>query len=188
MVWLQSGLYEDNYVSAFGYMIYKNHYNGIITYTDHNMSAGHILYEENKQAFDWEITTETDSINGFLSQKAMCNYGGRRWEAWFTPDIQYSDGPYKFCGLPGLILKIADTQGHYSFNVLELELPKHGTMVEFRDLDYIKTTRKEFNKMMDDYNKDIINILKGMGINASSAQQASQYVASQNNPLELDRK
>ena len=187
MVWLQSGLSEDNYVSAFRYMIYKNQHNGIITYTDHNMSAGDILYEENKQAFDWEITTETDSINGFLSQKAMCNYGGRRWEAWFAPDIQYSDGPYKFCGLPGLILKIADTQGHYSFNVLALELSEHGTMVEFHDFDHIKTTRKEFNKMMDDYNKDIINILKGMGINASSAQQASQYVASQNNPLELDR-
>ena len=188
MVWLQSGLYEDNYVCAFHYVIYKNHHNGIITYTDYNMSAGNLLYEENKQAFDWEITTETDSINGFLSQKAMCNYGGRRWEAWFTPDIPYSDGPYKFCGLPGLILKIADTQGHYSFNVLALELSEHGTMVEFRDINYIKTTRKEFNKMMDDYNKDIINVLRGMGIDASNAQQASQYVASKNNPLELDRK
>lgn len=188
IVWLQSGLSDDNYVSVFRYRIYKNNHNGIITYTDHNMSAGSFLYEENKQAFDWEITTETDSINGFLSQKAMCNYGGRRWEAWFTPDIPYSDGPYKFCGLPGLILKIVDTKGHYKFEVLKLELPEQNTMVEFYDYDYIKTTKKEFNKMMDDYYRDLPSILKGMGIDASSAQQASQSVSSQNNPLELERK
>lgn len=138
--------------------------------------------------FDWEITAETDSINGFLSQKAMCNFGGRRWEAWFTPDIPYSDGPYKFCGLPGLILKIVDTKGHYKFEVLKLELPEQNTMVEFYDYDYIKTTKKEFNKMMDDYYRDLPSILKGMGIDASSAQQASQSVSSQNNPLELERK
>lgn len=118
----------------------------------------------------------------------MCNFGGRRWEAWFTPDIPYSDGPYKFCGLPGLILKIIDTKGHYKFEVLKLELPEQNTMVEFYDYDYIKTTKKEFNKMMDDYYRDLPSILKGMGIDASSAQQASQSVSSQNNPLELERK
>lgn len=188
MAWLQSGLSEDNYASAFRYIIYKNHHDGVITYTDFNISAGNIIYEENQSCFEWDITSDTNTIHGYLSQKAICDFGGRRWEAWFTPEIPYSDGPYKFCGLPGLILKITDTQGHYSFNILTLKLNEHGTMVEFHDFDYIKTTKNEFNKMVYDYNKNMLNILRDMEADASVAQCASRYAASKNNPIELDRK
>lgn len=41
--------------------------------------------------------------------------GGRKWAAWFTPDVPLNFGPYKFQGLPGLIVSVSDAKSHYSF-------------------------------------------------------------------------
>lgn len=40
------------------------------------------------------------------------------WTAWFTTELPISDGPYKFHGLPGLILKIYDKTNTYSFDII----------------------------------------------------------------------
>ncbi|MEJ7664771.1 MAG: GLPGLI family protein [Hymenobacter sp.] len=41
-------------------------------------------------------------------------------EAWFTREVPVGDGPYKFYGLPGLIVKVRDTRGHYDFELTQL--------------------------------------------------------------------
>ena len=46
-------------------------------------------------------------------------FGGRIWTAWFAPEIKTSDGPYKFLGLPGLILKLEDDKGDYRFSFVK---------------------------------------------------------------------
>lgn len=185
--WLQSGISSVDYGCRFTYRIYKNHTNGIITYTDRIPLLDHFKYEENCNVFKWVITQDTAIILGFMSQKAYCDFGGRRWEAWFTPDIPYSDGPYKFCGLPGLILKIVDTKGHYKFDVLELELPEQNAMVDYHGFDYITTTKKAFFKVYDDNNKSLINDVKSNGADASSIQRIQKNMQAKNNPIELDR-
>lgn len=187
--WLQSGISSEDFVYHFKYRIYKQQTNGTIVTTDHVFSVGSFKYEENKNCFNWVITLETDTINGYFSQKAICDFGGRQWEAWFTPEIPYSEGPYKFCGLPGLILRITDKKGHYDFNMISIEIPPSSTMVEYYDNDnYIFTTKKEFFKAYDDNNRNMTNVVLETGGDATVAQRASRYAASQNNPLELDRK
>ena len=46
--------------------------------------------------FEWTIAGDTASISGYNVQKATTHFGGRDWIAWFTPEIPYRDGPYKF--------------------------------------------------------------------------------------------
>jgi GLPGLI family protein len=65
--------------------------------------------------FTWNILPEKQKIGEYNTQKATTEYGGRKWTAWFSSDIPFQDGPYKFYGLPGLIIKIEDDEKNYSW-------------------------------------------------------------------------
>ncbi|MGL6126199.1 GLPGLI family protein [Chryseobacterium artocarpi] len=65
--------------------------------------------------FDWNILPEKQKIGAYNTQKATTEFGGRKWSAWFSSDIPFQDGPYKFYGLPGLIVKIEDDEKNYSW-------------------------------------------------------------------------
>lgn len=67
----------------------------------------------------WEIGAERDTLVDYPCVKATTNYAGREYEAWFTPEIPISDGPYIFSGLPGLIIKVSDTRNHYVFTLVQ---------------------------------------------------------------------
>lgn len=58
---------------------------------------------------------EKQQIGSYNCQKATTQFGGRQWIALFTSDIPFQDGPYKFYGLPGLIIKIEDDAGNYAW-------------------------------------------------------------------------
>ena len=55
-------------------------------------------------AWNWEITNETQVINGYNCKKAISRAFSAYITAWFTEDIPVNAGPEKFDGLPGLIL------------------------------------------------------------------------------------
>lgn len=79
---------------------------------------------EEKIDFNWQIHTERDTtIIELRCLMATTTYGGRDYVAWFAPDVPISDGPYKFCGLPGLIVRIADTENEHIF---ELQGARYG--------------------------------------------------------------
>ena len=66
--------------------------------------------------FDWEINMERNRIiSGYNCFNATTNYGGRSWSVWFASEIPINSGPYKFKGLPGLILEAKDSLGFYTF-------------------------------------------------------------------------
>ncbi|WP_312076027.1 GLPGLI family protein [Chryseobacterium sp.] len=60
---------------------------------------------------EWKISSEKQKIGDYNTQKATTSFGGREWIAWFTQEIPFQDGPYKFYGLPGLIVKLEDVSG-----------------------------------------------------------------------------
>ncbi len=129
--------------SAFLYRIFKNYPEGKITTTD-RIPIDSYLYTENLPLFEWNITGDIDSISGYPVYKATTHFGGRDWVAWFAPEIPYNDGPYKFNGLPGLILKIHDTRNHYLFEVVAIETPKEISPILFTEQTYIRTSKEGF--------------------------------------------
>ncbi|MEH0156976.1 GLPGLI family protein [Limibacter armeniacum] len=66
-------------------------------------------YSEEEIDFQWEVLGEQQEISGYQCIKAKGYYKGRDYVAWFTPELPISEGPYKFYGLPGVILSIHDT-------------------------------------------------------------------------------
>ncbi len=78
-------------------------------------------YEEPKKDISWKVFPDTISLYGIACQKAVTEFGNRQWVAWFASAIPISDGPYKFCGLPGLILNISDVQNYWTFNLVSIK-------------------------------------------------------------------
>ena len=81
----------------------------------------HILQDDYRVLEDrkmiWKISAEKQKIGELESQKAETTLYGRKWTAWFTSEIPIQDGPYKFHGLPGLIVKIQDQSKTHSYEL-----------------------------------------------------------------------
>ncbi|SNV48365.1 GLPGLI family protein [Chryseobacterium taklimakanense] len=63
----------------------------------------------------WQLLEDNKRIEDFNCKKAKIIFGNRIWEAWYTIDIPFQDGPYKFSGLPGLIIEIYSIDEDYRF-------------------------------------------------------------------------
>ena len=103
-------------------------------------------YSEPIPAFQWKIEGKDSVIAGYHCQAATTSLRGRRWRAWFTLDIPVSDGPWKLCGLPGLILRATDEQGYFDFDctgVASIEIPP----IELAKNSYVSCTPEEAFKM-----------------------------------------
>lgn len=85
-------------------------------------------YDEPVEPFGWQVTERVDTVAGYACHKAVATFRGRCWEVWFAPEIPYACGPWKFGGIPGLILKASDTDGLYRWMAVGVEQP-HGRMI-----------------------------------------------------------
>ena len=66
------------------------------------------IVKDSYDAFNWTIKDDYKIILGYNCQKAMLNYRGRNYTAYFTTEIPFNAGPWKFSGLPGTILEIKE--------------------------------------------------------------------------------
>lgn len=98
----------------YGSFIYKNYPEGKVTETAY-FEMQDWRYEEDWEKPEWEISDETKEILGYQCFKATADYRGRRWTVWFAPEIPVQDGPWKLCGLPGLILEAVDNHREFHF-------------------------------------------------------------------------
>lgn len=105
-------------------------------------------YEEDRPLV-WKISSETTKIGEYKVQKAETDFAGRKWTAWFTTDLPYQDGPYKFGGLPGLVVKAEDEKGDYSFDLMKnykiAEFPalnQFGNTLKVKRTDFVKQQQK----------------------------------------------
>lgn len=153
---------------------------------------------------NWEIKTEKKKIENYNVQKATTNFGGRNWIAWFTSEIPLNFGPYKFYGLPGLILEISDINKNFTFTFKgNQNLQKEESTVSYIEtLNGQKATEvseKQRQKLKIDYYinpfKDfrdgmIVENEKGeiveINVRELTAKQ-QEYLKKYNNPIELNK-
>ena len=85
--------------------IYRNLEKGKFT-TYSTVFGSHYLITEDITIPEWTMYEDsTITVLGMECKKATTNFRGRYWEVWYTEDIPISQGPWKLCGLPGMILK-----------------------------------------------------------------------------------
>lgn len=100
--------------------VYKNYPQGKMTVTDGLLMQDYI-YEDTLYAQNCVIQDSSKLILGHECQKAVCQYRGHCWTAWFAMDIPITDGPWKLCGLPGLILEATTEDNSHAFKLLGIE-------------------------------------------------------------------
>ena len=147
----------QNLRSSIDYIVEKDLIKNI-TYFKTRLGRDLYTYEEDRK-MDWKILPETVKIGEYEAQKAETTFAGRKWYAWFTQDIPFQDGPYKFKGLPGLIIKVEDAKGDYSF-----DLQQSKKITEFPNFDNrggnpIKVKRADFEKQEKLYRKDPVSFV-----------------------------
>ncbi|MCX8523310.1 GLPGLI family protein [Chryseobacterium formosus] len=113
--------------------------------------------EERK--INWKISSEKQKIGEWNTQKAEADFGGRHWTAWFASDIPIQDGPYKFHGLPGLIVKLEDKTKSHVFNLQGVKNIKELSKDIISDKN-ISINQKQYDKLIRDFEKDPTSGLK----------------------------
>lgn len=83
-----------------------------------------LYFLKDKAEMAWEIKTDTLTVSGYRCQKALLDFRGRSYVAWFTNEIPIPLGPYKYRGLPGLIVKISSLPSNHDAYQFEYTLTK----------------------------------------------------------------
>lgn len=130
------------------YNIYKNYpRKGSMVLTDYD---DHKFYKvEEQMSMNWKLNTQKDTIIlGFTCQKAYTKYAGRDYVAWYCTQIPLRDGPYKFNGLPGFILKISDTKNQHCFTLNSIKKVSYNQSINLRTGSFVDITSEEYIKIM----------------------------------------
>lgn len=166
------------------FQIFKNYPAGKNTVTEHLIGSS-FLYEEDRPVCQWQLTGETKEMYGRKAQKAVCRYGGREWVAWFTPEIPINDGPYKFDGLPGLIILLHDSKKHYSFEFISIKELKHLVVIDLKQYDYVKGGRLDYIRAREKNHAEVQRRLKDVGADQTTLIEVYRKLARKNNPIKL---
>ncbi len=108
-------------------------------------------YTEPWPLMQWTLESEKQTICGYQCQRATCHWRGRDYEAWFTSAIPMKSGPWKFGGLPGLIMKIYDTKHLYTWEAVSVE---NGSfpIYQLEERFFKDSNHKKVLKMQRDWN------------------------------------
>ena len=183
---------EASYVSRFrGQAIFKVPAGRQVVTTDKIEQVPYVYTESSGPV--WAIGTGTTTVAGYACQHATTAWGGRTWEAWFTREVPIADGPYKFYGLPGLIVQVIDTRQHYTYTLAKLRQLPAPAPLELPDAKSKPIAKAEFLQAKADNARSTADRLLASGNirfntpeeEASFRQKARERAKRPTNPIEL---
>jgi|TARA_B100000446_G_C10519140_1_gene329663 GLPGLI family protein len=139
----------SNRLSVYSFIAYSND-----SITHYETIGNDLLKFKEPISSNWKLINEKKQISGYNCKKAIINYAGREWVAWFTSEIALNSGPYKFHGLPGLIIELYDTENIFSFKAYAI---KYGDFeINNNTLNYFIT--EDGDKFQELDRKDFLSI------------------------------
>lgn len=117
---------------------------------------------------NWKISSEKEKIGEWNVQKAEADFAGRHWIAWFSTEIPIQDGPYKFRGLPGLIIKIEDKTGSHKMELKGIKNIVGDVDVNVWKAKEIVVNSRQFQKVIKEYENDPTKGIKQIQMGGTS--------------------
>lgn len=134
--------------------VFKSLKDGITTVYDTYGLGEQGYYDEPITELEWTVGDSTKTVLGYECIMAQTNYHGRHWTVWFAPEIPLHDGPWKLCGLPGLILEAADLTGQHNFTATGIENSNQEMYPIYQPDRYDKMDRIDMLKAYSIYRKN----------------------------------
>ncbi len=153
------------YTDTIGHVVWRNFFEKELQVRLFCEEGQPIVYKDVMQP-EWSLENEKKELLGLTCHQATTTFRGRDYIAWYAPSIPTSAGPWKFFGLPGLIVKITDKKKEVSITLkklniqaeeLELENPIREKSTFMDRLEVYKCLDKEWEKF---YLKNRANIAK----------------------------
>jgi GLPGLI family protein len=119
------------------------------------------LVQDSVVKIEWKILEETKIVNSHTLSKAIGEFRGRQYTAWFAQDIPCVFGPWKFHGLPGVVFEISDAKREVEFLLTKISSlpnfqfnnPPKGLLISRSDF------KKKQSSLADDISKALLSKL-----------------------------
>lgn len=135
-----------------------------------------LLIKDEMPKIQWHILSdEIKEIGSYTATKAVADFRGSKIECYFTYDIPISSGPWKFDGLPGLILEVytSDYQTRWEVSKIEVFNNDEEFMINFNLPKGNFITQKEFIKQDETEASQILRQIQSRapeGVHAQKVQ------------------
>ncbi len=123
------------------YNFYKDIDNCVVEYGA-SYSFKNSGFIKDSPPFNFSNGSETKKILGYNCNQVFLSFRGRDYEIFYSPDLLYRDGPWKFYGLPGLILEVTDFENAVSMRAISIDFIRDFKM---RKPSHDQLNRERFN-------------------------------------------
>ena len=185
------------------------HKKGSSTFNEYDLLESTVLDLQTEDTQTWILTSEKKQVDNLTLQKATTTWGGRNWMAWFAKEIPFQEGPYKFHGLPGLIIEVSDDQNNYKFSLAKSENIKESAedpMMEYAQEISVPVTWEKYKATKLKFYESPVGFMKnangrsgnsdfflndGTVVSVTNSREINERFRKSlktfNNPIELDR-
>lgn len=148
-------------------------------YENKFLKKSYSIYEELPK-MKWEFLKGEKKIKNYTCKKAKTTFRGRTYTVWYTEKIAVKIGPWKFNGLPGLILSIEDSAGIYKWEVKSITYPYKGSDINLKEsyskrFKYTKLSFKDYDDKLITSIKDKIETIKARNNSRSGIKVGFDY-------------
>ncbi|WP_019037653.1 GLPGLI family protein [Psychroflexus tropicus] len=135
--------------------------------SEYDVLGAHFFVKDSLHNMTWTLVdNETKKILGYDCKKAKTIFHGREYEVFYSDEIAISNGPWKFGGLPGMILKVVAKSNKENYNMECYSIEKHKQNIPLEFTNYLKKNKKkkfqtwdefvlDFNSFLDRYVKSL---------------------------------
>lgn len=84
------------------------------------INGKYFFIKDSLNTMKWNLGKDEKTILGYKCHSATTSFRGRDYVAYYSSAIPIPDGPFKFGGLPGLILEIKSNDQEFSFTAIKI--------------------------------------------------------------------
>jgi GLPGLI family protein len=97
--------------------------NNVVVYSSFDNTDKRYCVRDTVSFVEWQLLTDTMTVDNILCQKATGKYKEMEYTAWFAPSIPVSGCIMQFRGLPGLLIKAINHTTKVVIEMMDLEWP-----------------------------------------------------------------